>query len=209
MLEETVRLLLIDDHPLVRDGLRTRLETCHRFKVVGEAGNASQAIAEAEASGAQIAIMDIGMRNTNGIELTRIFHERFPHVRVLILSMYDNPEYVAEAVRAGAKGYVLKDCPANEIIAAIDAVVAGGNFYSAGAAAALDRMTPTATSLTAREKEVLMLIVEGQSNKQIARRLNLSVRTVETHRLNMKHKLGVDSAAGLVRFAMERGWTKL
>ena len=129
------RLILVDDHPLVRDGLRARLDTVPGFAVVGEAGNADEALALAAAHEPDLVLMDVGMRGMNGIALAGVFHERFPAVRVLMLSMHDNIEYVMQAVRAGASGYVLKDSPATEIVHAISAVLENRTFFSAGIAA--------------------------------------------------------------------------
>ncbi|APR38259.1 response regulator [Paraburkholderia sp. SOS3] len=200
------RLLLVDDHPLVRDGLRVRLEAVLGFAVIGEAGNADEAIALAAAHQPDLVLMDVGMNGMNGITLAAVFHERFPDIRVLMLSMHDNVEYVTQAVRAGASGYVLKDSPATEIIRAISAVLDGQTFFSAGlgvrmieASAAL---TPLAR-LTPRERDILDALAEGLSSKQIAQRNGLSVRTVETHRLNLKRKLDIDGQAELIKFAVE------
>jgi len=200
------RLLLVDDHPLVRDGLRVRLEAVPGFAVIGEAGNADEAIALAAAHQPDLVLMDVGMNGMNGITLAAVFHERFPDIRVLMLSMHDNVEYVTQAVRAGASGYVLKDSPATEIIRAISAVLDGQTFFSAGlgvrmieASAAL---TPLAR-LTPRERDILDALAEGLSSKQIAQRNGLSVRTVETHRLNLKRKLDIDGQAELIKFAVE------
>jgi two-component system, NarL family, nitrate/nitrite response regulator NarL len=200
------RLILVDDHPLVRDGLRVRLEAVPGFTVVGEAGNADEAIALAVAHRPDLVLMDVGMNGMNGITLAGVFHERFPDIRVLMLSMHDNVEYVTQAVRAGASGYVLKDSPATEIIRAIGVVLGGQTFFSAGlgvrmieASAAL---TPLAR-LTPRERDILDALAEGLSSKQIAQRNGLSVRTVETHRLNLKRKLEIDGQAELIKFAVE------
>lgn len=199
----SVRLLLVDDHPLVRDGLRVRLETVAGFKVVAEAGNAGEALDVAHRTSPHIALMDIAMRGVSGIELVKAFHEQLPHVQVIMLTMHDQPQYVIEALRNGARGYVLKDSPAQEIIAAVNAVMAGRRYYSAGVADALAVGSTSASQLTQREKDVLRLIAEGMSSKEVANRLDLSVRTVETHRLNIKRKLGLDGSASLVKFAVE------
>jgi DNA-binding NarL/FixJ family response regulator len=122
---------------------------------------------------------------------------------VLVLSMHDNPEYMVQAVKAGARGYLLKDEPAQEIIAAIDAVMAGRSYFSAAAAVRLSQASALATLLTQRERDVLRHIADGHANKQIAQSLGLSVRTVETHRLNIKRKLGIDGQAELIKYAVE------
>lgn len=208
-MESTVRLMLVDDHPLVRDGLRVRLATVPGFAVVAEAEDAVAALAALQSVQPDVVLMDIAMRGTSGIDLVRQCHERYPQVQVIMLTMHDQPQYVVEAFRNGARGYVLKDSPAQEIVAAIHAVMAGKRYYSAGVADALAAGATPAPLLTQREKEVLALIAEGLASKEIASRLNLSVRTVETHRLNIKRKCELESASSLVKFAVERKWTGL
>ncbi|HWX11718.1 MAG TPA: response regulator transcription factor [Trinickia sp.] len=205
--ECNAKIILVDDHPLVRDGLRLRLEGMPGLAVVGEAGNADDALALAQALSPDLALMDVGMNGMNGIALAGIFHERFPAVRVLMLSMHDNIEYVTQAVRAGAGGYVLKDSPATEILHAIAAVLGNRTFFSAGIAARLvqaSALQTPAARLTPREFEILDALADGLSSKQIAERYRLSVRTVETHRLNVKRKLEIEGQAELIKFAVER-----
>ena len=200
------RLVLVDDHPLVRDGLRARLEAVPGLEVAGEAGNADEAIALAAALEPDLALMDVGMAGMNGIALASIFHERFPAIRVLMLSMHDNVEYVTQAVHAGASGYVLKDSPATEIVRAIEAVLAGQTYFSAALSARLFQASLKETPierLTPRELDILDALAEGLSSKQIAQRAGLSVRTVETHRLNLKRKLDIEGQAELIKFAVE------
>ncbi|MDQ7988918.1 MAG: response regulator transcription factor [Candidatus Dactylopiibacterium sp.] len=201
-----VRLMLVDDHPLVRDGLRVRLSTVPGFEVVAEAADGASALLALDAAPPDVVLMDIGMRGMSGIELVHEFHERQPQVQVIMLTMHDQPQYVVEAFRQGARGYVLKDSPAQEIVAAIHAVMAGKRYYSAGVADALAAGAMPAPLLTQREKEVLTLIAEGLSSKEIATRLDLSVRTVETHRLNIKRKYEIEGSSALVKFAVERKW---
>lgn len=205
----SIRILLVDDHPLVRDGVRARLEAVPGFRVVAEAGTAAEALAMVEQHSPDIALMDVGLPGTNGVELARQCHERFPALRIVMLTMHDQPQVVVEAFRVGARGYVLKDSPAQEIVAAIETVMAGRRYYSAGVADALAHGTTPDPLLTQREKEVLAFIAEGLSSKEIAQRLDLSVRTVETHRLNIKRKLELDGSAALARFAVERKRTGL
>jgi len=199
-----VHILLVDDHPLVRDGLRARLETIPHFEVVAEAGNASEALEHAASQTIDLVLMDINLSGMNGIELTGRFNTLYPEIAVLMLSMHDKAEYVMQAIQAGARGYVLKDAPAMDIITAIDAVMSGGIYYSAGLAKQLARPMPPALLLTPREREVLQCIATGKSNKHIARDMSLSVRTIETHRLNIKRKLGIEGQADLIRFALEQ-----
>lgn len=199
-----LRLLLVDDHPLVRDGLRARLETVDRFVVVAEAGNAAEALDAVRLHAPDCVLMDISMRDIHGIELTRRLHKSTPDLKVIMLTMHDEPQYVVEAFRAGARGYVLKDSPSAEIVAAIDAVCAGQRWFSARVADALVSASLPEPELTPRERDVLDLIADGLGNKEIAARLDLSVRTVESHRINIKRKFELDSSAALMKFAMER-----
>jgi DNA-binding NarL/FixJ family response regulator len=198
----TIRILLVDDHPLVRDGLRARLEAVPGFEVVAEAGSAAEALEAARVHAPALVLMDINMRGSNGIEATAAFRARFPDMAVLILSMHDKQEYVSQAMDAGARGYVLKDAPGKDIVVAIETVMSGGIYYSAALARQLVRV-PAQEELTTREQQVLGHIANGESNKQIARELDLSVRTVETHRLNIKRKLGIEGQAELIKFAVQ------
>jgi DNA-binding NarL/FixJ family response regulator len=196
-----IRILLVDDHPLVRDGLRARLEAVPHFRVVAEAGNGADALERAE--GVDLVLMDVNMKGGSGIEATAQLTRRYPGIAVLILSMHDKLEYVSQAMQAGARGYVLKDAPGRDIVLAIETVMSGGIYYSAALARQLARPALHDNQLTAREQQVLRHIAGGQSNKQIARALDLSVRTVETHRLNIKRKLGIEGQAELIRFAVQ------
>ena len=206
---QTIRVVIVDDHSLVRDGLRARLSVVPGLQVVGEAASGEQALALAAADPPDLMLVDVGMRGMNGIELATALRERHPQIRVLMLSMYDNREYVLSAIRAGARGYVLKESPTEEIIAAISAVWAGGNYYSAQVSNLVAQSGRMASPLTAREHEVLLLLAHGRSNKLVARHLDISVRTVETHRLSLRRKLGVDSASDLLKIALANGWTTL
>jgi DNA-binding NarL/FixJ family response regulator len=203
MADEIINIMLVDDHPLVRDGLRARLEAVPHFRVVAEAGGADEALQQAGEHSIDLVLMDINMRGVSGIEATALLRQRFPDVAVLILSMHDKLEYVSQAMQAGAKGYVLKDAPGKDIVLAIDTVMAGGIYYSAALAKQLARPLVQDNQLTVREQEVLQQLATGQSNKQIARTLALSVRTVETHRLNIKRKLGIEGQAELIRYAVQ------
>ena len=199
-----VKLMLVDDHPLVRDGLRMRLETVTGFSVICEAGDAAGALEAMQHQQPDVVLMDIAMRGANGLELLRQFHELHPQMRVIMLTMHDQPQYVQEACRQGARGYVLKDSPAQEIVAAVHAVMSGKRYFSASVMEALANANASTPLLTQREQEVLALIGEGLCSKEIASRLNLSVRTVETHRLNIKRKCELEGSSALVKFAVER-----
>lgn len=205
------RVLLIDDHALVRDGMRMHLTLQPGLEVVGEADDGEAALAwllrvEPQAM-PDLVITDIGMRGMGGIALAGALHDRYPELAVLVLSMHDNLEYVRQAVRAGARGYVLKDAPADELIAAIRAVMVGRVFYSARIARRMAEEMPVPgplDTLTPRERDILDGIGRGLANKEIAVSLGVSVRTVETHRLNLKRKLGIEGRAGLVKYAVEQ-----
>jgi DNA-binding NarL/FixJ family response regulator len=198
-----VRLFLVDDHPLVRDGLRARLDPLPGLEIVGEAGSAAEALTLIESLRPDLVLLDVGMKNMNGIELAALLQQRQPAVRVVMLSMYDNPEYVQQALQAGARGYVLKDAPAAEIVGAIDAVSAGGTFLSPAVSQRLFRSQAPRPLLTPRESEILSALGRGQSSKQIARDLGLSVRTVEAHRQSIKRRLGIEGQAELIKYAVE------
>jgi DNA-binding NarL/FixJ family response regulator len=202
------RLILVDDHPLVRDGLRARLETVARFEVVAEAGSAAEAQAVIRAGNPDCVLMDISMRDVHGIELTRRLLQDQPGLKIIMLTMHDEPQYVVESFRAGARGYVLKDSPSAEIIAAVDVVIAGQRYFSARVADALVNASLPEPVLTQRERDVLDLIANGLGNKEIAARLDLSVRTVESHRINIKRKFDLSGSAGLIKFAVERNWDR-
>ena len=209
MTTPTIRIVIVDDHSLVRDGLRARLSVVPGLQVVGEAASGEQALALVAVDAPDLMLVDVGMSGMNGIELATALRERHPAIRVLMLSMYDNREYVLSAIRAGARGYVLKESPTEEIIAAIGAVWAGGNYYSAQVSNLVAQVGGMASQLTAREHEVLLLLAHGRSNKVVARQLDISVRTVETHRLSLRRKLGVDSASELLKITLANGWTTL
>jgi DNA-binding NarL/FixJ family response regulator len=204
-MKEPVHIMLVDDHPLVRDGLRARLEAVPHFRVVAEADSGAEALALAGSTRIDLVLMDITMRDGSGIEATARLYASHPDIAVLILSMHDKLEYVTQAMQAGARGYVLKDAPGKDIVLAIDTVMAGGIYYSAAVARQLARPAAQDNQLTSREQEVLRHIANGESNKQIARALDLSVRTVETHRLNIKRKLGIEGQAELIKFAVQHG----
>jgi DNA-binding NarL/FixJ family response regulator len=204
---EVIKLLLLDDHPLVREGLKARLDATRNLRVVGDAGDGEAALELAERLRPDLVLVDISMKGMNGIEFTLKLRERLPGMKTLVLSMYDKAEYVASAIRAGASGYVLKDTPVAGIISAIETVAAGGSHFDPAVMAALtepiaDREHP----ITGREREILLLLAQGLSNKRIAQRLDISVRTVETHRLSLRRKLGITTPAGFVKYAMDQGW---
>lgn len=198
-----IRILLVDDHPMVREGLVARLQAVPRFEVVGEASGRSDALALLARVLPDVVLMDVGLKDGNGISLGAEMLAAQPALKLLMFSMYDNPEYVQRALTAGARGYVLKDAPAQEIVTAIDAVAAGGTFLSAAVSGRLFRGQAPKPVLTPRESEILSALGRGASSKQIARELDLSVRTVEAHRQSIKRKLELDGQAELIRYAVE------
>jgi DNA-binding NarL/FixJ family response regulator len=208
-MSDPIHIMLVDDHPLVRDGLRARLEAVPHFAVVAEADSGPEALALLGTVRVDLVLMDLTMRDGGGIEATGQVSRSYPGVAVLILSMHDKLEYVTQAMQAGARGYVLKDAPGKDIVLAIETVMAGGIYYSAALARQLARAPAQQDEqLTTREQQVLRHIARGASNKQIARELDLSVRTVETHRLNIKRKLGIEGQAELIRYAVQHADAK-
>lgn len=198
-----IRILLVDDHPMVREGLRARLSSAPRLLVVGEAGDAAEALLRLTDCAPDVVLQDVGLKDGNGIDLVQAMLERQSDLRVLMFSMYDNPEYVQRALQAGARGYVLKDAPASEILAAIDAVAAGGTFLSPAVSRRLFRAQQPRPILSPREAEILSALGRGESSKQIATTLALSVRTVEAHRQSIKRKLDLAGQAELIKYAVE------
>ncbi|SFP93291.1 response regulator transcription factor [Variovorax sp. 770b2] len=204
-----IRLFIVDDHPLVRDGLRARLGAMPNLEIVGEAGSGAEALALIDTVRCDLMLVDVGMKDMNGIDLAAQVLQRdpgqalHPAPHIVMLSMYDNPEYVQKAMQVGARGYVLKDAPAAEIVAAIEAVSAGGTFLSPAVSKKLFRNQAPRPLLTPRESEILTALGRGESSKQIARDLSLSVRTVEAHRQSIKRRLGIEGQAELIKYAVE------
>lgn len=201
-----VRVLIVDDHPLVAEGIQSILETYDDIHVVGTLGTGEEAIDHAAGLAPDVILMDLNMPRMGGLSATEILLERAPDTRILILSMHDSPEYIASALSHGAMGYVLKDVPTDEIKLAIDTVMQGRRYLCTGARGSLEPKGGDAReALTGREQTILLQLAQGKSNKQVALDLDISVRTVETHRKNIKRKLGISSTAGLTRYAMEHG----
>jgi DNA-binding NarL/FixJ family response regulator len=199
-----IRIIVVDDHPLVREGLRARLSTVPEFEVIAEASDAEETLALLRTVRPDLVLMDIGMKSVNGIELTGLVTQRYPGIAVLILSMYDNPEYVTRALQAGARGYVLKDAPSAQIVEAIHSVATGGSYLSPTITHSLFAPRSSERTLSMREEEILKHLAGGLSSKDIARALDISVRTVESHRQSIKRKLNIEGQAELIKFAVER-----
>ena len=204
---EKISLVIVDDHPLVLDGLISRLERSNQVEVVGQASNGKDAIKVVEQVMPDVVLMDINMPVMNGIEAAEIFKEKFSSVKLLVLSMHDDREYVMNMAQAGVKGYVLKSASADEMLMAIKAVHMGGVYFSPSIAQILtnQEIGTQDEALSNREQTVLRLLAGGLSNKEMARELDISVRTVETHRRNIKVKLDISTTPGLVRYAIDNG----
>lgn len=202
-INQSLRVLIVDDHPLVREGLKARLCQLPGLDVVGEAGNAEQAFALVEQQTPHLLLMDVGMKEVNGIDLTARLLTHHPHLLVLMLSMYDNPEYVNRAMQAGARGYVLKDAPSDEIVSAIEAITAGHAYLSPSISGRMLRSQTPRPVLSLRESQILAGLSKGHASRQLAQELGLSVRTVETHRQNIRRKLNLEGQAELIKYAVE------
>jgi two-component system, NarL family, response regulator NreC len=203
-------ILLADDHGVVRQGFRRILEAQPDMEVVGEAGNGREAVDQASKLQPDLVVMDVAMPELNGIEATRRLKENTPRTKVLALSMHKDAVYVREILRAGAQGYLLKDSSDADLVAAIRAIAKGEGWVSPGVANAVltdyrQHVTDPIDLLSSREREVLQLIAEGKTNKEIASLLNLSVYTVDAHRGRIMEKLNLHSTGELVRFAVRKG----
>jgi DNA-binding NarL/FixJ family response regulator len=203
-----IRLLIADDHELVRDGIRARLEAEPHFEVVGEASNGRKAVELTETLKPDVVMMDMSMPEQNGLEATADIRARGYTCGILILSIFDTQEYVRGALDAGANGYILKDVSADEMNRAIQTVASGGVHLStqvASSVTASSRQGDDDRVLTPRERDVLRLVAQGQSNKEVAQQLGISVRTVESHRQNLRDKTDSGNTADLVRLAQQLG----
>ena len=207
-----VRILIVDDHGVLRAGLRALLEDEPDFQVVGEAADGEEGLRQAEALKPDIVLMDISMPGVDGIEATRRVHASLPNTRVLLLTVHEDKSLLREAIQSGASGYILKRAVESELINAIRAVGRGELYVHPAMTRALlpdlpqeQAIQARSDSLTAREVEVLKLIALGHTNRQIAEKLHLSIRTVETHRANLMDKLDLHSRVELVRYANQHG----
>ena len=209
-----IRILIADDHGIVRKGLRLQLEQNRNFEVVGEAGDGREAVRMADELSPDIVIMDIAMPNLNGIQATTQLVKKNPQIGVIILSMYSDETYLTRTLAAGAKGYLLKDSADQDLYRAVELVAQGKPYFSPAIADTLleDYMRQLQQRglqdsydlLTEREKEILQLLAEGRTNKDVASLLNLSINTVETHRTRIMQKLGLHSTADIVLYAVRK-----
>jgi len=208
-----LRILLADDHTMVRQGLRKVLEERPEWQVVAEAGDGHEAVRLAELHKPNVAVLDVAMPLLNGIEATRRIAKRVPHTRILVLSMYSDEAYVTQMMKAGATGYLLKDSAGVDLLEAVQAVAQGKSYFSPAVARLMldDYARQRGTdddryeSLSDREREIFQLIAEGKANKEIAALLFISLSTVETHRARVMEKLDLHSAAEIVLYAVRRG----
>ncbi|MDX1952034.1 MAG: response regulator transcription factor [Verrucomicrobiota bacterium] len=209
--EGTIGILIADDHPVVREGLRVTLGSYPRLQIVAEAEDGEQAVRMVHQFRPNVVLMDINMPQMSGVQATQRICRECPETKVLVLTIHNERHYLVHLMKAGAKSFVLKDCSPAELLKAIETIHAGGTFLSPSVSPLLlDQEEQTSRNeLTRREIDVLRLLSDGLSNKQIADQLNLSVRTVETHREKIISKTGIGHIAGLTRFAITKGYVSL
>ena len=210
-----IKVLLVEDHTIVRKGIIALLEKDFAIEIIGEAENGMDAVKKAEELAPDIMVLDISLPLLNGLEVTRQVSKRFPQIKILILSMHDTEEFVFELLNAGAQGYVIKKAAPQELISAIDIVYHGKSYFSpAISKIILSRLqrNPDSVSdsnlqelLTEREREVLQLVAEGRSNREIADLLHISIKTIESHRSNIMDKLDLHNVADLIKYALRKG----
>jgi len=201
------RILIADDHDVVRSGLRTILETQPNWEVVGEAADGKEAILKAIETKPDVAVLDYSLPLVNGTEVTRQIRARLPNTEVLIFTMHDNEKLIEDLLKAGARGYVLKSDAKRYLIGAIESLASHKPYFTSQVSEALlhsflTKPSPSGSPLTNRERGVVQLIAEGHTNKEVANLLNISLKTVETHRSAIMHKLDLHSSAALVRYAI-------
>jgi len=208
-----IRVLLVDDHTVVRQGLRRILESNSEIEIVGEVGDGRAAVEAVKRLKPAVAVVDISLPGLNGIEVTRQVSKTVPETKILILSMHADDAYIRQALKAGAKGYLLKDSDDHDLFKAVAAVSEGGSYFSPSVSRVLldgylgdhEEAYDELSGLSDREREVLQLIAEGKSNKEVAQILSLAVSTVDSHRKHLMEKLDLHNTAALVRFAARKG----
>ncbi len=204
---EKVRVLLVDDHTVVRRGLRKILESTDEIEVVGEIGDGTKAVTETATLYPDVVVMDVGLPGINGIEATRQIRTKVPKTQVLMLSMHADEQYIRQSVAAGAKGYLLKDADDQDLVSAVLAVQRGESHFTTPLATVVTTAECPPEVLSPREREVLARVCAGSTNREIAAEFGLSVSTVETHRKHIIEKLDLHSTAELVRYAIRHGIT--
>ncbi len=215
-MEGDIKVLIVDDHAIVRHGIRAILETQDGIVVAGEAEDGADAVKKARELAPDVVLMDIAMPRLNGLEATRQIHRLLPETKVIALTMFKDEEYVFQALKAGASGYLIKEGGAGDLMKAIHSVVSGAPFFSPAVSRKImesylnedaeKRPRPGAGDrLTGREREVLQLIAEGHTNKEIGGLMGISVKTVETHRVHVMDKLDIHDMAGLIKYAIRKG----
>jgi DNA-binding NarL/FixJ family response regulator len=214
--KQIIKVLVTDDHPVVRKGLQSCLARQGHLKVVGEAADGEEALRKTRELRPDVVLMDISMPGMSGLAVTEVLRKEAPQIKVLVLSVHTNKDYIFRVIKAGAHGYVSKEAPPEELLRAIECVHAGEPYFSEEIArAALTEFVSSGgkkepfSDLTPREREVLVAIAEGRSNKEIADRLNIGVRTIETHRERIMRRLDIHSVAGLTKYAIANGLISL
>jgi len=212
---QKIKVLIVDDHTLVRDGIRALLALVADIKVVGEAANGKESLEKVKKLAPDVVLMDLAMPIMNGLEATRRIRKRFPGIKVLALTQYEDREYIVPTIEAGARGFISKTAAFSELASAIQSVYQGGSFLSPIAAAAIveecqqkfagEAERDSYQYLTDRERETLKLVAEGYTAREIADMLVISLRTVETHKTNLMKKLNISNKADLIRFAIRKG----
>ncbi|EGA65893.1 response regulator transcription factor [Vibrio brasiliensis] len=209
-MDKPIKVVIVDDHQVVLDGFIARLETEQDIEVIGSASNGVEAIEVVKNLLPDVVLMDVSMPLMNGIDATAVIKEELPEVKVLMLTMHDNREYIMKVMQVGAVGYMLKEICARRMVQAIKTVYQGSTYFCESVTQTLfsQEVIPSSSKpnpLSRREEAILKLVAEGKSSKEVASILNISYRTVETHRQNIKHKLDLHSTAELAKYAVEKG----
>jgi len=214
--KQKIKILVADDHPVVRKGLQLCLARQERLKIMGEAADGDEAVLKTKELRPDVLLLDISMPKMNGLAVTEMLRKEVPETKILILSVHNNKEYILRVIQAGAHGYISKEASPEELLEALETVHSGAAFFSPEIAqAALNQLVTNGgkkepfAELTVREREVLVLIAEGKSNKEIASALDVGVRTIETHRERIMRRLNIHSVAGLTKFAIANGMITL
>ncbi|MBU1013237.1 MAG: response regulator transcription factor [Bacteroidetes bacterium] len=210
-----IKVILVDDHQMFRDGVKSVLSDEENIAIIGEVGHANDLYKLLESTSPDLIITDISMPDISGIDITKYVSKNFPEINILILSMHSNEEFITKALNAGANGYLPKDTSMNELLQAINIIAKGENYFNKGISDTILKSMVNKSkiskndNLTSRELEIVHQVVEGLSNKEIAEKLNISVRTVDSHKNNILHKLGLKSSVELVKYAIKNNLVML